>query len=77
LLDVLQTYEGHREGWCEWTDRVFYKQANEEVLSLRQIWGSDLPAPVRVFDRATRFFGSTGIRNAIRVASSRMAQPVS
>ena len=38
VLDVFRTYEDHRLGWTDWSDRVFYTLHDGTVASLSQLW---------------------------------------
>ena len=74
MVDVLQPYEKHSNGWHEWTDRVFYHCPDNEVRSLRQLWGGGPPPAVRLFDSVMRLAGHRPVRNAIKFASARAEQ---
>ena len=45
VLDVFRTYENHRLGWTDWSDRAFYTLPDGTVASLSQLWGNRLPFP--------------------------------
>jgi hypothetical protein len=48
VLDVFRTYENHRLGWTDWSDRVFYTLGDGKVASLSQLWENRPPFPVGV-----------------------------
>ena len=74
LVDVLQPYESHGNGWREWTDRVFYHCHDNVVRSLRQLWGSRLPPAVRLFDSLVQVAANRPVRHAIKQAAARAEQ---
>ena len=71
LVDVMQPYQNHGYGWREWPDRVFFHCPDNEVRSLRQLWGDNHPLPVRIFDSMMRVAGKPPVRSAMRAAFAR------
>ncbi|HYZ87253.1 MAG TPA: hypothetical protein VE621_22755 [Bryobacteraceae bacterium] len=49
LCDVLTTQEDHTEGWCLWSDRVFFELHDGRLKSLTDWFGDEGPIVVRYF----------------------------
>ena len=69
ILDVFRTYENHRLGWTDWSDRVFYTSHDGTSASLSQLWGNDPPFPVGVLAGFMQFAGQPSMRYAVRAAA--------
>jgi len=69
VLDVFRTYENHRLGWTDWSDRVFYTLHDGTSASLSQMWGNRPPLPVGVLAGFLQFAGQPSMRYALRAAA--------
>jgi hypothetical protein len=69
VLDVFRTYENHRLGWTDWSDRVFYTSHDGTSASLSQLWENSPPFPVGVLAGFMQFAGQPSMRYAVRAAA--------
>ena len=69
IVDVLRTYQNHRLGWADWSDRVFYTLADGTVASLAQLWGNRPPLAVGIFTGFMHLAGQPTLRHALRAAT--------
>jgi hypothetical protein len=67
-VDVLRTYERHANGWCLWSDRVFYLCDDGCTRSLTTLFGERTPAPVALFVGAMQFAAAPRVRRFLREA---------
>ncbi len=70
VVEVLQTYERHANGWKLWSDRVFYQCDDGQVRSLTETFGPRPPAAVSFILGLVRFVSSSRVRRFLRGASS-------
>jgi hypothetical protein len=70
IVDVLRTYENHRLGWTDWSDRVFYALQDGTIASLAQLWGDRPPMAVSAFTGFMHIAGQPPLRQALCAAAS-------
>jgi hypothetical protein len=68
LCDILADDPAHAMGWIRWSDRVFYLTDEGIVRSLKEFWGSRIPAVVNQFVGLMNFMRNSNIRAALRMA---------
>jgi hypothetical protein len=69
VLDVFRTYDDHQLGWTDWSDRVFYAQADGTNSSLSQLWENSPPFSIEVLAGFMQFVGQPPMRYALRAAA--------
>ena len=62
LVDAVRTHERHALGWKTWSDRTFYACDDGRVRSLTELFGANIPLPVRVFLKAVQFASAPQIQ---------------
>lgn len=70
MCDILEDVPRHSLGQIHWSDRVFYLNDEDEVKSLRELWGKNFPSVVNQFVGLMTLARSSQIQSALRIAFS-------
>ncbi len=68
LFQILQNDPQHSMGWTHWSHRVFYRNQDDVVKSMVEIWGDHPPAVVHQFVKLMMLFGNARVRSALKFA---------
>lgn len=67
IWEILREQPGHGLGWHCWSDRLFYRDDDDGVRSLREIWGNRSPFIIHSFVALVNLLGHAPVRSALRL----------
>ncbi len=68
MWDVVKEYPEHPEGGHTWADRVFFRDQQDAIKPISEIWGDGGPSVVRHFVMTMRLVENPSFRSALRFA---------
>jgi len=74
VLSVIRDYPDYSSGSRQWDERVFHPDRNGEIVPLATLWKKP-PPYVRSFFWALHLLEKAPVRNAMRMALSRVPEP--
>ncbi|MFN7919714.1 MAG: hypothetical protein U0Q16_06435 [Bryobacteraceae bacterium] len=68
LWEILRDDPEHGLGWHRWDQRIFYRNGDGSVRSLREHWGGHPPLLAQVFVALVHLMGHEAVRQLVRLA---------